>query len=98
VVVIESSSIICGGQLVSLWLFRRRVKNTLKGTAKRSRNQNTSESAPRIMENHIEELPEYGPAPRPPLMGPGHINSSLERRFVLQAKSGREWLSFKMKE
>jgi hypothetical protein len=50
------------------------------------------------MENHIEELPEYGPAPRPPLMGPGHINSSLERRFVLQAKSGREWLSFKMKE
>jgi hypothetical protein len=49
-------------------------------------------------EEHTEELPEYSPAPGPP--GPstrtGHVNS-LEHRFVLQSKSGREWLSFKMR-
>jgi hypothetical protein len=49
------------------------------------------------MGDHTEELPEYSPGPRPPLIRTGYVNSSQEHRFVLRDKSGREWLSFKMR-
>ena len=48
------------------------------------------------MESHTEELPEYSPAARPPT-GTGNLNFGHEHRYALQDRSGREWLSFKMK-
>lgn len=47
------------------------------------------------MEGPAEELPHYSPNPGHPRAGTGSLRS--EHRYALQDKSGRDWISFKVK-
>jgi hypothetical protein len=48
-----------------------------------------------VMEGHTDEPPAYSPTPRRHRIGAGRFRH--EHRYVLEDKSGRNWVSFKVK-